>query len=232
MKRQRFHCSKCGVKFEEPRSAAYCPPCWNAYYRERNADPAAAQARREATARWRAKDPERARALERARDTAERRAAGVPEKPGYTPEETKAARKASKEKYRAKPEKRAAELAQARVARRALRVAEPAKLRALDRARYVRERESRITQSLKMRVKRAGAPGSHTVAEWKSVLRHYGRRCVYCNVKLTPKNVSRDHKQPLSRQGTNDIRNIVPACRSCNSRKHDRTFEEFAKLLQ
>src|ERR1035441_10636303 len=104
--------------------------------------------------------------------------------------------------------------------------------RANDVARYARDREKRISESMKVRAKRAGATGSHTIAEWKSVLRHFGRKCVSCNTKLTPKNVSRDHRQPLCRSGSNDIRNIVPACRSCNSKKHDKTFEEFRKVLQ
>jgi 5-methylcytosine-specific restriction endonuclease McrA len=85
---------------------------------------------------------------------------------------------------------------------------------------------------MKVRAKRAGATGSHTIAEWKSVLRHFGRKCVYCNTKLTRHNVSRDHVTPLSRGGTNDIRNIVPACRKCNIRKHTRTPGEFRKVLQ
>jgi len=105
----------------------------------------------------------------------------------------------------------------------------PEHVRAIDRARYVRDREKRISQSVKVRVKRAGAPGSHTVAEWKAVLRHHERKCAYCGVARTWKNVSRDHKIPLSRGGTNDIRNIVPACRSCNVKKNARTPEEFTQ---
>lgn len=230
MKRQRMHCSKCKAKYEEPRSAAYCKNCWNTYYKKRRAEsPEAAQAARDSTAKWRAAHREEALARERARDTAARRAAGVPEKPGYTPEDAKSARKASKKKYyELHPE----QLVKERDARPVRRAANPILHREKDRARYVRVCEGRITQSLKMRAKRAGAPGSHTVAEWKSILRHHKRRCVYCNVKLTPKNVSRDHKIPLSRGGSNDARNLTAACRNCNSRKHDKTVEEFAKVLQ
>lgn len=77
------------------------------------------------------------------------------------------------------------------------------------------------------RARRAGAPGSHTIAEWKSVLRHHKRLCVYCGGKLTRTNVTKDHVVPLSRGGSHDIRNIVPACRRCNSRKHTMTGAEF-----
>lgn len=82
------------------------------------------------------------------------------------------------------------------------------------------------------RARRSGATGSHTVAEWKSVLRHFKRLCVYCGVKLTTKNISKDHDVPLKRLGSNSIRNIVPACRRCNSRKHTMTGAEFRKHLE
>lgn len=84
----------------------------------------------------------------------------------------------------------------------------------------------------KVRARRAGATGSHTVAEWKSVLRHFKRLCVYCGTKLTTANISKDHVVPLKRLGSNSIRNIVPACRRCNSRKHTMTGAEFRKHLE
>ena len=40
-----------------------------------------------------------------------------------------------------------------------------------------------------------------------------------------------DHRVPLSRGGTNSIDNILPACRSCNGRKHAMTEAEFRALL-
>lgn len=111
------------------------------------------------------------------------------------------------------------------------RLANVERYRATDRARYMRDRFKRILGSEKARARRAGAAGSHTVAEWKSVLRHYGRKCIYCSVPLTIKNISKDHRTPLSRGGTNNILNIVPACRTCNSKKNARTYEEYMSLL-
>lgn len=97
--------------------------------------------------------------------------------------------------------------------------------RVLERLRYLRDRDKRISASITARAKRAGARGSHTVAEWKAVLRHYKRRCAYCGTKLTTKNVSRDHFIPLSKGGDNSVRNLVPACRPCNSRKHAKVLK-------
>jgi len=42
----------------------------------------------------------------------------------------------------------------------------------------------------------------------------------------------RDHQLPRSRGGTNRRSNIVDACLSCNSRKHNKTVEEYRHYLQ
>ena len=57
-----------------------------------------------------------------------------------------------------------------------------------------------------------------------SIYQEYGYCCFYCGSldKLTI-----DHKLPISRGGDNDFNNLVPACRSCNSRKHNKTIEEW-----
>ncbi len=53
--------------------------------------------------------------------------------------------------------------------------------------------------------------------------------CYYCKrdgLKLTI-----DHFMPLARGGAHAIRNLVPACRSCNSRKKDRDPYEFMRSI-
>ena len=73
--------------------------------------------------------------------------------------------------------------------------------------------------------RKQGAAGSFTAAELVEKFALLGNCCLYCgrdDVKLEA-----DHKIPLSRGGSNDIANIVPACRSCNARKCDRTVAEF-----
>lgn len=52
--------------------------------------------------------------------------------------------------------------------------------------------------------------------------------CPYCNKN---KSDTLDHVVPLSRGGSNDASNIVAVCRSCNSRKSDKTLNEFLPIL-
>ena len=56
---------------------------------------------------------------------------------------------------------------------------------------------------------------------WLTLLEKYQHRCAYCgaaNVKLTM-----DHITPLSKGGQTILENIVPACLSCNCKKHTKT---------
>jgi 5-methylcytosine-specific restriction endonuclease McrA len=95
------------------------------------------------------------------------------------------------------------------------------RLRNLERARaYVRVSGNK---------RRAAAAGTHfTFREWEQLLRAHEGRCAYCGAT---ERIEADHRQPLCRGGSNDIRNILPACRPCNRRKHRRTEKEFRALL-
>ena len=50
--------------------------------------------------------------------------------------------------------------------------------------------------------------------------------CAYCGGHFTSNNLSRDHITPVSRGGQNVWMNVVTACKSCNSRKSDKTLKE------
>lgn len=66
---------------------------------------------------------------------------------------------------------------------------------------------------------------AHTLDQWLDRLDQFGWACFYCgraDVALT-----RDHVIPLSRGGHDGIANIVPACRSCNTRKRHYTLPEY-----
>lgn len=74
------------------------------------------------------------------------------------------------------------------------------------------------------RARKFGNGGSHTLAEWLDKCALLGNVCFYCG---EAKPLTRDHNTPLTRGGTDNISNILPACRSCNCRKSTKTAREF-----
>jgi len=88
-----------------------------------------------------------------------------------------------------------------------------------EEARRRREKnpEAFAQARLMRKYRERGAEGSHTLAEWETVLAAHGGSCAYCGRSDIP--ITRDHRVPISRGGSNFIDNIVPACRPCNSRK-------------
>lgn len=103
----------------------------------------------------------------------------------------------------------------------------PGLFRAREKQRYRKRRVERIVQQRNIQARRAGAKGQITPDQWRRLLKRHNFRCFYCGIKLTTANRTLDHKIPLSRGGTNTIRNVVPACRPCNNRKLRMTTEEF-----
>lgn len=60
--------------------------------------------------------------------------------------------------------------------------------------------------------------GKFTESDWKRLVNYYRGRCAYCGNESV---LTVDHVVPLSRGGTNYIGNLLPACQSCNSSKHN-----------
>jgi 5-methylcytosine-specific restriction endonuclease McrA len=76
---------------------------------------------------------------------------------------------------------------------------------------------------------RAAATGlGFTYKEWLALKEQHEGRCAYCGVAAS---LQVDHRTPLARGGTNSIKNILPACASCNQRKHTLTEAEFRARL-
>jgi len=62
-----------------------------------------------------------------------------------------------------------------------------------------------------------------TAQEWTDILEAYNYRCAYCDIEFEVENMlHKDHVIPISKGGHNIKENIVPACRICNSKKHDK----------
>jgi 5-methylcytosine-specific restriction endonuclease McrA len=79
----------------------------------------------------------------------------------------------------------------------------------------------------KRRALLAQAKGTFNATDWSELCEWTDQRCFYCGQQ---KKLEQDHLIPLSRGGAHDRTNIVPACRSCNSRKRDKTYDEFVAI--
>lgn len=63
------------------------------------------------------------------------------------------------------------------------------------------------------------------VKEWWSSL--VDPQCFYCDSPATEV----EHVVPVSKGGTHELSNLVPACRPCNRRKGTKSFDEFVDSL-
>ena len=60
--------------------------------------------------------------------------------------------------------------------------------------------------------------------DWQGLCEEFKFACAYCH-EVRP--LEMDHVVPLSRGGTHEIGNLLPACRSCNSQKHIKSLEKW-----
>lgn len=55
-----------------------------------------------------------------------------------------------------------------------------------------------------------------TPTQRMEALIHYGHRCAYCGAKPSDERLEVDHVIPVSKGGTNEMGNLIVACRTCN----------------
>ena len=65
--------------------------------------------------------------------------------------------------------------------------------------------------------------GRFSMKEWKSLVLSFGNKCLWCGKTNTELTI--DHVVPLIKGGTNNIENLQPLCRVCNSKKHDKIID-------
>lgn len=65
------------------------------------------------------------------------------------------------------------------------------------------------------------AVGNHTMKDLKDIQEAWHGMCAYCRKNKAD---TIDHVTPLTKGGTNDVGNLVPACFSCNSKKGNKSI--------
>lgn len=75
------------------------------------------------------------------------------------------------------------------------------------------------------KVRRKGAEGSHTDAEWEALKAKHAYTCLRCGKQEPTIALTRDHVKPLILGGTDYIENIQPLCHGCNSAKNDKEID-------
>lgn len=71
--------------------------------------------------------------------------------------------------------------------------------------------------------------------EWENCKNYFSYRCAYCGLAIEDHyivfkgnvQIGDFHKDHFIHEGSNDLSNCVPACKSCNCSKHDKQFEEW-----
>jgi len=99
--------------------------------------------------------------------------------------------------------------------------------RAAASLQYEVNRQQRAIKSLielldygnRRKVRMAYAGGSHTNLEWEVLKRRYDYTCPCCLKREPEIELSPDHVVPVVPGGSDDITNIQPLCRLCNTLK-------------
>lgn len=107
----------------------------------------------------------------------------------------------------------------------AYREAHREQIRAGVRDWFKRHPHAATLGSTKYRMRRSAVENTLTPAQIEETLEYFGYRCGYCLVDLLTLPESQrtlDHITPIVRGGSNTQDNVIPCCKSCNSRKGSR----------
>lgn len=96
-----------------------------------------------------------------------------------------------------------------------------------------RNPEKSRLKTQKRRAIKKNLPHTLSKKEWLETKQIFNNSCAYCGMTgeehgvVCGQQLHQDHFVPLSKGGGYTKENIIPACRSCNSSKHNTYFEEW-----
>jgi hypothetical protein len=76
-----------------------------------------------------------------------------------------------------------------------------------------------------------------TTKEWENCKNYFNYRCAYCDLKIEEHYIvfrgktqlGDFHRDHVDHNGSNDLSNCVPACKSCNTSKHNKVLKDWYK---
>lgn len=121
------------------------------------------------------------------------------------------------------------------------RVEQAETVRAIDRARYVRDKDKRVaaaSDGVRLRRARIAGVGSDPKLTTGRLREIHGDACCYCSVQMdfergkrgegiAPNRATLEHILPISRGGTHTFDNAALACHRCNVSKNSKTVAEW-----
>jgi 5-methylcytosine-specific restriction endonuclease McrA len=81
-----------------------------------------------------------------------------------------------------------------------------------------------VAKNQKYKRRSVAGQGKIKHSEWLLLLAAFDGNCAYC---MQSGEITIDHITPLSKGGKNDRNNILPCCRTCNSKKQAKSFYSF-----
>ncbi len=91
----------------------------------------------------------------------------------------------------------------------------------ISKKKWLKTERGKIYKRLKEQ-KRRHVSGKCSIDDWQNKLELLKYECQICYKKPPEIELTIDHIVPISRGGTNNIKNLQPLCRGCNSKKSNR----------